>query len=80
VGGHVSDVQPSSGVFQERQDIEPVAQGLSRWKKSTAMIAWAWLVWNCLQVGPQRRGAGSIACGVRNLSDDGGADTVAEPG
>ncbi|WP_323178695.1 hypothetical protein [Streptomyces sp. NBC_01381] len=33
---------------------------VSTWKKSTARIPEAWLRRNCAQVGPERRGAGSI--------------------
>jgi hypothetical protein len=33
---------------------------VSTWKRSHARIAWAWVVRNCAQVGPARRGEGSI--------------------
>jgi hypothetical protein len=33
--------------------------------KSQEMIPWAWAVRNCCQVGPERRGAGSMPAAVR---------------
>jgi hypothetical protein len=43
--------------------LRPVA--VSRWKKSAAMMPWAWFVRNSLQVGPVRRGAGSMPAACR---------------
>ena len=38
---------------------------VSTWAKSTARIAWACAVRNCRQVGPDRRGAGSMPAPLR---------------
>ncbi len=44
---------------------------VSRWKNSAAMMPWAWLVRNSLQVGPVRRGAGPMpaACRISQTVD-----------
>lgn len=45
-------------------------------KKSQARIVWAWLVRNCFQVGPYRRGAGSTPDGTVVHADPGFPATV----
>ena len=51
---------------------------MSTWAKSTARIAWACAVRNCRQVGPDRRGAGSMPAALQDRPDGGGGDSVAE--
>ena len=47
-------------------------------KKSQAMIPLAWAVRNCRQVGPARRGAGSMPAAVRIYPHGGRGDAVTE--
>jgi hypothetical protein len=44
---------------------------VSRWRKSAAMMPWAWAVRNWRQVRSERRGAGSIpvACRISQTLD-----------
>ncbi|MGW6403920.1 hypothetical protein [Streptomyces sp. NPDC055134] len=52
---------------------------VSRWERSTAMIPEAWLRRNSAQVGPERRGAGSIPALFRIVDDQATAPTVRYP-
>ena len=49
-------------------------------KKSHARIVCAWAVRNCCQVGPLRRGAGSIPAWCRIFQTRAGRDPVAQTG
>ena len=51
---------------------------MSTWAKSTARIAWACAARNWRQVGPDRRGAGSMPGGLQDLPHRGRGDRVAE--
>ncbi|SEG89493.1 hypothetical protein SAMN05444920_106459 [Nonomuraea solani] len=42
-----------------------LGSSVSTTRRSQAMIAWAWAVRNCRQVGPSRRGAGSMPAAYR---------------
>lgn len=52
-------------MFQERQRVQPVPVTVSMWKKSAARIPSAWAVRNSRQLGPTRRGAGSMPAACR---------------
>ena len=47
--------------------------------KSAARMPRAWVVRNCFQAGPVRRGAGVDSGVVQDLPGGGGGDRVAEP-
>ena len=51
---------------------------MSTWAKSTARIAWACAARNCRQVGPDRRGAGSMPAAFRIVQTVEAATVVAE--
>ena len=53
---------------------------VSRWNKSQARIAVGLGAEELRQVGPARRGAGSMPAALQDLPDGGGADPVAEAG
>jgi hypothetical protein len=65
VGGDAEDVDLAGGVFDDEERVEPVSVMVSRWNRSQARIAWAWVRRNCVQVGPDRRGVGSIPAALR---------------
>jgi hypothetical protein len=58
-------MQPPRAVLEEHQGIEAFAEHGAVWKTSAAMMLRAWLVRNCSQVGPVRRGAGSMSAVLR---------------
>jgi hypothetical protein len=80
VGGHTGDVEPSGGVLEERQDVEPVAQGgvdVEEIDRDDGVG----LAGQELPPGrTASAGCGIDAGGVQNLLDGGGADAVPEPG
>jgi hypothetical protein len=60
MSGDPEDVHPARGVLDDEERIEPVQVIVSRWSRSQARIACACVRKNSVQVGPARRGAGSI--------------------
>ena len=59
------EVDTARGVLYDEQDVQPVKQQGVDAKKSVARMPWAWVVRNCRQVGPLRRGAGSMPARLR---------------
>ena len=61
-----TEVHPASAMLDEHQDVQSlVSSTVSTCRKSTATIPEAWVCRNCRQVGPERRGAGSIPAARR---------------
>jgi hypothetical protein len=65
VGGDAEDVHPAGGVLDDEERGEPVQGDGVQLDKSQARIACACARRNCLQVGPARRGEGSIPAWFR---------------
>ncbi|WP_202970614.1 hypothetical protein [Saccharothrix sp. ALI-22-I] len=65
VGGDVGDVQAPGAVFEERQCVEAFSENGVDVEKSVAMMLVDWAVRNSRQVGPARRGAGSMPAACR---------------
>ena len=65
VSRDAQDVHPTAGVFDDEERVEPVQSDCVEVNKSHARIAWACPRRNCAQVGPARRGAGSMPAALR---------------
>jgi cysteine desulfurase len=65
VGGDAGDVQAAGAVFEEDQCVQAFAEHGVEVKESAAMTPWAWAVRNSRQVGPVRRGTGSMPAWCR---------------
>ena len=68
---HPGQMCPAGTVFDRDERVDPSAwirlrNTVSPCTRSTARTAWAWAVRNWRQVGPDRRGAGSMpaSCGI----------------
>jgi len=60
VRGHPDDVDLSSGDLDEEQHVDPLEQNVVHREEAAGQNRLAWAVRNCLQVGPDRHGAGSM--------------------
>jgi hypothetical protein len=69
--GHPGQVQPAGAVLDEHQHVQPLAQHRLHDQEVTGDDGVAWAVRNCRQVGPARRGAGSMpaACSISRTVD-----------
>jgi len=65
--------------MSSRRRVPTTRSTVSTWTKSTAMMPRACAARNCLQVGPTRRGAGSIPASREDPPYRGSGDLVAEP-
>ena len=65
VGGDAEDVDAAGGVFDDEECESRCRVIVSRWNRSQARMPWAWAWRNCVQVGPARRGAGSLPATLR---------------
>jgi hypothetical protein len=67
MGGDAQDVHTAGGVLDNEERVSRCRAIVSTWNRSQARIAWACARRNCAQVGPARRGAGSIPAAFRIL-------------
>jgi hypothetical protein len=65
VCGDAQQVHAASGVLDDEQNIERCPGSVSAQKKSVARMPCAWARRNCRQLGPSRRGAGSMPARFR---------------
>ena len=78
VRGDASQTDLPDGEFDEHKHIQPPEQHVSTVKKSQATIPLAWVRRNFRHDSDDRRGAGSIPCGVRKVGSGGVAVFVDE--
>jgi hypothetical protein len=63
--GDAENVYSAVGVLNDCEAVQLASSTVSQWKKSQARIPCAWLRRNSVQVGPERRGDGSIPALLR---------------